>query len=61
MAKEAKKGQQKIRKLLKKVKHFEVTKKRSRKYFSKAGTINLAQFLVHEFGANLCKLGAVMR
>ena len=44
MAKKAKQGQQKIRKLLKKKgqQNFEVTKKRPTKYFSKADTINLA-------------------
>ena len=47
MAKEAIKGQQKLQRLLKKgLQNFEVTKKRS-KYFSKADTINLPQFLVH--------------
>ena len=62
MAKEAKKSQQKFRKLLKKSQqNFEGTKKRSTKCFSKADTINLAQFLVHEFGATLRKLGAAVR
>ena len=45
MANEAKKGQQKLGKLLKTgQQNFEVTNKRSTKYFSKADTINLVQF-----------------
>ena len=62
MANEAKKGQQKLGKLLKKgQQNFEVTEKRSTKYFSKADTINLVQFLMRRVRRSPRKLGAAMR
>ena len=62
MANELKKRSTKIREVAKKgQQNFEVTKKRSAKYFSKADTINLAQFLMRRVRRSPRKLGAAMR
>ena len=47
MDKEEKNRSTKVREVVKKGQNFEVTGKRSTKYFSKADAINLAQFLVN--------------